>query len=509
MERRDSAVNHGPLALAWLTGGVFLAAMFSTGQLPPLVATVPLLGVLSIVAMLSLKVTELSVMSRLFVLLFSLPFGATVGYLFDKDYVWWATPTNILLCQNHLLVNQMLMMVVVGLCGLIFGIELMAANMATQRRRPVKQIDPASIRSLPLLPVWVLLAIAFVLSWLHAPTETILVAQYASDAAGGGLDKDTGLNSSYLISYLILILLWVDSERDPRPRIQFLKRAAFAAVLGYIVVFLQLLRGDRECAGLVAALGMLYITDPTKGSLRSRFQQQFQQIRRAMTLIAPLTACMLVFLALGAVRHTASEKSTEKTSIGTMIAEGATQNTWTAVALNNLGLAADYNFDTLEYLYGRTYVDYILSLPPGAVTKVIGYERPLEGDANPAMWYFGLIAAGGMHPVVVPFRNMGIWGVLFMLTLCGCFICYTERNNETGTMSGRMLYGCVATSSMLWFWYGDMNMIRTVMGWAILCGLHQLLAVKPRKGQLKPKPLPSIAPRPQLVKTHNMAFRRV
>ena len=298
------------------------------------------------------------------------------------------------------------------------------------------------------------------------------------------------MNASYLISYMIIVLLVVDAEREqPGSQRRKLKLAATLLVTSYIVVVLQLLRGDRECAGLLAALVMLYVTSPSMEATRDRLKRSFQQLARMLKIFVPVAFCVAIFLAMGSLRHSASKSSSETSGIWDTVVEGATQNTWTAVALNNLGLAADYNYRTIEFLYGQTYVDYFLSLPPGAITMALGYERPMESpDSNPSMWYFGLIAAGGMHPAVVPFRNFGIWGVLGILVLVGSFISFCESYNELGTLSARLLYGCLGTSCMLWFWYGDMNLIRTVMGWGILFWIHAFTAFRSSRTPL-PFPL--------------------
>lgn len=500
MNQGGQTANHALLALAWFSAGIIFAGLFWTAQLPPLRATILFLFSMTFIALVTLRTTELSILTRLYVILFTLPFGATFGYLFDNDYVWWQTPTNILLCQNHRLINEMLTMVIVGLCGLVGGIEFTAMYIC----RPGRVTPPPPPTAVLTLPVtWILLAVSFLFSWLHAPEASIFVAAYASSDAGGGMDKEAGLNASYLISYMILILVLVDAEQERPGRRRTLKFVATLAVFAYIVLILQLLRGDRECAGLVAAIVMLYITNAKAEAARQRLRRGMEQVKRLMKLAVPLTVCLLAFLALGSVRHTASQSNAEKSTLWQMVCEGATANTWTAVALNNLGLSADYNYGNIEYLYGRTYLDYFLSLPPGTITKILGYERPLEGDANPAMWYFGLIAAGGMHPVVVPFRNLGIFGVLGFMTLCGWFLCKAEVYNETGTLPARLLYGCLGTSSMLWFWYGDMNMIRTLMGWGILYGIHLFSGIPPEQSY-RQAPRFSASPRTPLPRRTSM-----
>lgn len=497
MNQPGYRADHGLRALAWFSYGIIAAGLFATAQLPPLRVTILLLAASSVVAMASLRVTEMSILSRLFVLLFTLPFSATLGYLFDVDYVWWHTRNNVVLCQNHRLIDEMLFMVIVGLCGMMLGFEVGAMkSVRTGPAFPGQVAKPPIRRTLPMPAVWFLLLLSFALSWLHAPEKSILAENYMSADSGMGKDMEAGLNSSCLISYAILILLCVDAEQESQgSRRQWQKLISVGLVTTYIVLVLQLLRGDRECAGLVAALVALYITSPATVATRARIRQSMVRMSRAFKLFIPLSACVVAFLALGALRHTASQSS-GNLSVWQTIVDGATQNTWTAVALNNLGLAADYNYGTIEYLYGQTYFDYFLSLPPGAITKLLGYERPMEGAANPSVWYHRDVTAGGMHPVVVPFKNLGILGVLGILFLCGLFICRCEQANERGTLSGRLIYGCLATGSMMWFWYGDMSLVRTLMCWAILIMLHRFVAnptsrVRQPSQTLPPRPAPT------------------
>ena len=495
MKGNSSPTNHVMLATCWLAAGVILCGLFMTGQLLPVRLTICVLAAASVFAIASLQITALSIMTRLYILLYILPFAANLGYLFDRNFVWWQTPTNILLCQNHTLINEMLTMVLVGLCGLMTGIEWVAMS-ACQRLQTNSRSTadvPGYCTVMPLPIYGILLYLAYLCSWIYAPEESIFTAAYASADAGGGMYKDVGMNSSYLVSYLLLMLLVVDAEREaPRSSRRMLKLMSTLMVTAYIVVVLQLLRGDRECAGLLAALVMLYITSPSMEAARGRIQRGLVQFSRTLKIFIPLAVCVAAFIAMGSLRHSASQKSSEFSGVWNTLVEGATQNTWTAVALNNLGLCADYNYKTITYLYGQTYVDYFLSLPPGSITMAMGYERPLESnESNPSMWYHGLIAAGGMHPAVVPFRNFGIVGVLIILILEGAFICFCETYNENGTLASRLLYGAIATSCMLWFWYGDMNFIRTVMMWWIVYVMHYLTAFRPFRGYERPRVRPS------------------
>ncbi len=463
-----AATNHGLRALAWLSVGVLVAGAFAIAILPPLRVTVVALAMLSAIGIASLRVANLSMMSRLFVLLYSLPFSASLGYLFDPGFIWARGVNSAPLCQIPDLINGMLTMATVGLCGLMAGIEGAAGYMRRFRPAiPVAVPGTADVPTLPLPVTVLLLLVSIALSWLHAPAKSIFEAAYTGNV-------ETELKGAYLISYLILILLYVDFERDLHGSLRRrLKLAGLSATVAYIVIVLQFLRGDRECSGLVAALAMLCITSPAADAPEAGIGWFSGRMKRALLLAVPLAVCVVAFAALGTLRRSVTEPTRYDPDTRSLAVKYFTRNTWTAVSLNNLGLATDYHYDNVEYLHGRTYWDYVLSLPPSPAAKWFGYVRPMDGPANPSLWYECLMALGGMHPVVVPFRNFGIWGVLPLLFLSGAFICCCETLNERGTLSARLLYGCVATSSMAWFWYGDMNLIRALMMWAILLLLYR------------------------------------
>ena len=141
-----------------------------------------------------------------------------------------------------------------------------------------------------------------------------------------------------------------------------------------------------------------------------------------------------------------------------------TYNTWTGVSLTNLGLAEE-SASGMSFRLGGTYRDYILSLPPGIITRFLGYERPLDGDDAPNRWFE--VAGGGMHPVVVPFANFGIVGAWLILASIGFFVSSCDNYGDSRIFSHRFFYGTVLCSSMLWFWYGDMNIVRAIMSYMI------------------------------------------
>lgn len=476
MNKGRLAFDHRRLAMGWLIVGVSLAALFAGGYLPPYRGAILLLATLTVAGVVTLRLTQLSILPRLFVVLFSLPFSATIGCLIDINFRWVCAPNIIALSRDHEIMSKMLTMAAVGLCGMMAGLEFLAIFKNRFEPADVKlhQANRATARTLGWLCFAALLGISFLLSWIHAPQKTIFEAAYYSVDARPSLEA--GLRSSCLVSYLILILLYIDAEREgPGSQIRRRKFAALAVVASYIVVVLQFLRGDRECTGLLAGAALLYITNSSTQQGTRRFWSTDSQLRRMLTLALPTAACILAFAFLETFRHSASGSVFDNPLLAKSIIDRTRSNTWTAVARNNLGLATDYHYGTIEYLYGQTYVDYILSLPPGVITEFIGYTRPLDGEAHPSGWYACLVSIGGMHPVVVPFRNFGIWGVIPAMFLCGVLISYCEACNRQSMFSDRLLYGFVSTTSMLWYWYGDMNIIRALMAWGILSIAYQFL----------------------------------
>jgi hypothetical protein len=135
-------------------------------------------------------------------------------------------------------------------------------------------------------------------------------------------------------------------------------------------------------------------------------------------------------------------------------------------------VASFYRAGTIDYFYGATYLDYLLSIPPGVVARAFGYTRPLEEFQGPNWWFVG-IAGGGIHPVAVPFMNFGIFGVFVVLALFGIFIAWVD--NPDASMWRRLLYAGVIAGSFKWFWYGDMTIIRVIMGTAGLRVLYGIL----------------------------------
>jgi hypothetical protein len=441
--------------------GLALAVLFHAGFALPLRTGIVAMALLTIWGIWTSRVSALSLLPRFMIVLYSLPFAVLVGYLMNPDYIWMFTPRGLDIIEDHLVIRQMVMVGLIGLLGLIAGMRWAAL------RRPgpggaAPMIVQRSNRTLSAPIFYALVPVAVLFSWLSAPPETILETTYASGQSDA-VAATINFPAAYMVSYVLLVILFIDAERERRAAWRRTKFLAVGLATAYIVIVLQLLRGDRESSGLVVALTALYVTSPA-GVRQARRLASIAK-SRIRRLMIPMAGLVAVFIALGSLRGTLSQASAvaEVLSPVEAVELGLSQNTWTAVLWTNLSVAWEHRQGLLQYKYGQTYVDYALSLPPGVVTKALGYERPLEGWRGIAWEDAAGVSSGGLHVVVAPFRNFGAFGVFAILMLYGFFIARIEQRGESGPLGARVLWGSVFCGSFLWFWYGDMSFIRALM----------------------------------------------
>ena len=410
----------------------------------------------TVIGLWQCSVNGISICSRFFIFLYGIPFFIQLGTLWHDPFIWWETPLAIQYTMNDGTIASMLTIGLFGLLGLMFGVQLCAV-LRPKNNRHLQSVDeslrprPAATLSILFFLPFVLLALA--LSWLASSQETIFTNVYAvAQTKGAALSMN--FNAAFLTSYIIFVMCFVDVQLDNRVDRKQIKTWILTAAILYTVLVFQLLRGDRECSGLLVAICALWITESKS--------VQFKRVRR---FVIPAACVFLVFLAIGFLRSELSNRDRISIAdVGGMIKEGMTYNTWTGVSLTNLGLAEDYERG-LSLKLGATYRDYILSLPPGIITGFLGYQRPLDGKESPNWWF--QVAGGGIHPVVVPFANFGMVGAWLILAGIGFFISSCDGYGDSRIFSNRFFYGTVLCSSLLWFWYGDMNIIRGIMSYAM------------------------------------------
>jgi hypothetical protein len=459
-------------ALAIGGSGFVLAVAFHAGYVLPLTGGILLLAAASVVAIALIGVTRLSLLSRFMLLVYALPFSVLIGYLLNPEFVWHFTPTGRQITQDHEVIRVLTTMGVVGLLGLVAGMRWAAVREPRAAAgTPMPEHRPGPTLMAPLFLVILFFAVVF--SWLSTPPETIFEAAYSLEQSAS-VSESINFPAAYVLSYLLLIILVVDAERERSRSRRLAKLAAVGVAVAYIVVALQVLRGNRESAGLIVALTALYLT--SRVGVASGTPVRVVTRRRMLRLLLPLSAFVVAFIALGAIRGmmAGASAATEVLTASEIFELGLAHNTWSAVLWTNLSLAWEYREAGVAYKYGQTYLDYLLSLPPGFLTQLLGFERPLESWQGIGWEDAAGVSSGGLHPVVAPFRNFGAYGVLLVLMLYGFLIARVEQKSESGSLWARMLWAAVFSAGFNWFWYGDMPFIRALMFAVILYFLYRV-----------------------------------
>ncbi len=449
LSRRAVFPRVPPALTAWslFLSGVLLSVAFDSGFSLPTQTGVLLLAVAWIVLTALTKLARPTLLGRFMLLLYFAPFSSLLALVFIRDFAFFRNDLSLPLALDDSLIAEMLTVGIIGLLGL--GAGLFSAEAVVPESHDVPG------RHVPRLgPSWFIAMLAAGLGALvlSSGSTSLAAGSYfldALDAASAG--KAT--SSLSVLGYALVVALFVDARLAPIGREQSLKQAAVLAVLALYGLVFQIMRGDRESIGLLTAVGVLYLTV-------GREAADSKTMVRRLGRVAPVAVVVLVlFLAIGRLR---TSTSTSAPLLGAAVSELAAGGTWTAVLLGNLGVAEEHKAGAIRYLHGDTYLGYLKNLPPRPLAQLIGYERDNDPLSAPGLWYYPL-QIGGVHPVLVPFRNFGVYGVLGVLTFFGLLIGTVERQFRRSSWRGSFLYGVFFANSFWWFWYGDMPFIRGLM----------------------------------------------
>ena len=464
-------------AMFWGGCGTILSLLFAYDMYMPRCAGVAAIFAVAIWVVATSRASRLSLLQRLMIVLYVLPFSVMISYFVAPDYIWESIPIRVELLSDPTIVAQTLSIGLVGLLGMVAGMRL-AESLRRRRGAPPDIVEDRWRVRLPCLggvQFLLLLAVAMIMCYsMNSDSATIFTRGYAGTR---GLAQKMNFSAAGLLSYLVVILLFIDAECEALVR----RRLKMLTVEGgtiFSVVYFELIRGNRDAIGLITALMALYLTGSAAPPPKEVITRVMSGRKRLRKLLVPALATLLIYVAVTPLRTRLSDPSADRLSVSDMAAIGFLErSTWSSVLLTNVGSAYFYSMGDIEYLYGQTYLDYMLSLPPGAVSRLFNYERPLERYQGPNYWFQG-IGRGGIHPVCVPFHNFGILGVLIIMGGIGMFIVWVD--NPTASAWRRLLYAAVIAGAFKWFWYGDMTLFRSLMGAVLLWGVYVFLVLTSR-----------------------------
>jgi hypothetical protein len=341
-------------------------------------------------------------------------------------------------------------------------------------------------------PIWIVWVIGgVVLSWLSAPESTLFTANYSESKS---VLDDGNFSSAWMISYVLLAFTLCDAILDQNPARKAIKRMIVFMAIAFVVVFLQLLRGDRESITFV--FGTLLVYFYWAAPLTQKHQMQMPW----MKILVGGFVLIVISIVVGGARHS----FLGILDIGTLVALlidlfgsedfnifSLLHGTWSAVLLTPLSVAGDHVYKLLPLKFGEDYLNLFLSLPPGFVADAVGFKRPLDALDRPALELrYGL---GGTHAAVLPFMNFRMLGVLVIPALWAYIITHLEtvalkRLNVTNLT----LLCTVAMAAPHWLWYGEKNVINALIIWFLLAVLYRIsLSISPISTQVSKNALRS------------------
>jgi hypothetical protein len=447
--------------------GVVAVGLFHADIYFPIWLSVAILVFVSLYLLQKYRQNRLGILMLLIWLVYALPF------IHIPPYIWFEFSQDPLLlwglAVNPYMVDEQVI-TLTGMIGAVGGMGIaFGASLNSRRIQQDLGINSDGSKRLfrtiamPVWLVWVLIGVA--LTALSAPQETIFTASYTESKSA--LDG-ANFSSAWMMSYVILCFAFCDALLERQAATKYLKMKIILAAIILIVVFFQLLRGDRESVPWVFGLALVYYYWAACITQRRGFTIPWLKIAGvAFGLVA-------ISMVLGAIRTGLTSASLadagaligglyESESIGLA---NMLHGTWSAVLLTPLSVAGDHIYGLLAVKWGQDYLNLFLSIIPGFLADAIGYIRPIDAGQGPA-WEmrYGL---GGTHATVVPFMNFRMLGV-FLGPAIWTFIMinYEKMALRQVSVIKLSLLVTIAMASPHWLWYGEKNGLNALVLWLI------------------------------------------
>jgi hypothetical protein len=459
--------------------GVTGIMLFHEGIYLPIIASAIVIAVSPIYLFRQYQQSRLGPLTMLLFVGYVLPFIHIFPYIWfdfetEAPLILWGlavTPYS----TDKVIIELMSMIGAVGAAGFVAGASLLKGKIFLDSSSAVmtRTSTPGKTLSMPVFIAWV--TIALILSWISAPADTIFTAAYTESES---IHKNLNFSSAWMISYAFLLFALADSLFEVAPKIGKLKRKIVLIALLFIVIWFQLLRGDRETLTcVIGALLMYYLWDKgLHGSVKHRLKWNWPIILLLLFII------QITSYFVGTMRHSligVDSISGLLNVFSSLVEDNAIRfdnlihGTWSGVLLSPLSVAGDYINGILTLKYGQTYLDLLSSIIPGFLADWIGFARPIDAFQGPA-WEmtYGL---GGTHAVVVPFIDFRMAGVFMIVTLWSFAFAKIERYSiKRLKVSNLALLGIIAMAVPHWMWYGEKYIMNALIIWFILSIFYRM-----------------------------------
>jgi hypothetical protein len=464
----------------WIFGIVGILCFYEGIYLPILVSVLVMIASSGYLIWLRRR----SCVGLLGVLLFFvliLPFIHVVAYIWygfgaGETLMFWKLMFNPYMSEK-VIIELTAMIGAVGSAGFIVGATLLPGKVRSPSLHEVKQtyLGFGKTLTLPVFLVWTGIAVGF--TWISAPEDTIFTAVYTQSKA---INANWNFSSAWMVSYCFILFALADAIFEQDIWHARWKRMIIVLAFALIVIWFQLLRGDRECIPCVFAAALMCCIWG-KG-LIGNVMRKIKLNGFVIFFGALLTLLVVCFVGL---LRSAIVGVTNIFDLWNIINKSGFHlgdifhGTWSAVLLTPLSVAGDYINGTLPLNWGQTYLDLAGSVIPGFLADWIGYARPIDGLHGPAwVMTYGI---GGTHAFVVPFLDFRMAGVFIIVALWSFAFAVIERHAlRFFTASNLALLGIVAMAAPHWLWYGEKNIMNALIGWFALSVVYRVLIA--RKG---------------------------
>ncbi len=467
------------MSILFWSFGVIGILLFHEGVYLPITISATVIALVTWHLIRLYKQSRVGPLTMLLFVAYALPFIHVFPYIwFDFDgespLILWGLAVNPYMTDKTI-IELMSMIGAVGSAGFAAGVSPLQGklSMGLSDGEIVRDRPSGRTLSMPVFLVWV--AIGIILTWVSAPSDTVFTAVYTESEA---INVNWNFSSAWMFSYAFLVFALADLMFDASPRIRKLKRKIVFCAILLIVIWFQLLRGDRESLPFVlAALLMYYVWGRgLLGSVKDRVKVNWPMMF--------LLVCVVFVAAyfVGAVRHSLTgigsisdflDVLSDLGAAGAIRFDTLLHGTWSGALLTPLSVAGDYINGSLSLKYGQTYLDLLGSIVPGFVTDWIGYTRPIDALQGPA-WEM-TYGIGGAHAVVVPFIDFRMAGVFMIVALWSFAFSKIERYSiKRLTVSTLALLGIIAMAIPHWLWYGEKNIMNALIIWLLLSVLYRV-----------------------------------
>lgn len=386
------------------------------------------------------------------------------------------------LTSDPVMVNFVAMLHLIGMAGLVAGIAFKRfRSLSWTERFGDPAIDflrrsrfrPNQGMSFFLFAVLICVPTVLYLGMTASGSIMDMDYKYARTQAGAFAGfAFAGIVPLVFMTYAICVYDWMQ-ERGTKHNKQKLKTAALSLGTLSIIIW-DLKGGERTMANLLLFLLGVVLLSPFLTQRIKNLKLILMRFRKKLLVfsIGAAAAFFLMLLIQDARRSLHTGFYSFETFVTERLPRFYKAGTWQGAFFGSFGLAEEYlgryGGEDYPYRMGHTYMGFLLSSLPSPISRPLGIERPFDRQENRPNGWFAHYSNGGVHPTLVPFTNFTVFFVPFALMAYGYFGAWVEERLRLGALFPFLLWAAVVQSSVRWFWYGEMNLVRGLMAAVIV-----------------------------------------